>query len=71
MPFEDVGLWAETIVATRSVMSDSQFDWLFLPTQNTAGTPVGNNGLALAPIYSASPTILSHMAGEQDTFCNW
>ena len=44
MPFEDVGLWAETIAATGGLMSYSLTAWLLLPTPDTVGTPIGNNG---------------------------
>ena len=62
MPFEDVGLWAETIVATGSLMSDSLTGYFFY-----------QHRILLAPLYvimglprhrsvnSASQIILRHM----------
>ena len=78
MPFEDVGHSVESFnnVSSISLMSDSltsavpDLMTIFVTNSDPDGTPVGNNGLAQAPLCrQCKPDhIVAHMEGN---FCNW
>ena len=80
MPFEDVGHSVESFnnVSSVSLISDSLISapavpdliTIFFTNSDPDGTPVGNNGLAQAPLCKqCDPNHL--VVNGEGNFCNW